>query len=263
MGRAEAVYSAAMNTPWTGMWSDPLFRSFALGGQLVSIGAFLAFAAPLTVLAWRDPPALRRYRIQSRRPRAQTLLLPSLGRWLQNNAALSAVVLTLWPWIRPGRVHLGPLPALWVIVAQLFVFAALDDFLFYWMHRALHTKWLFRKVHGIHHRILTPWAVTGHFMHPIEFALTGALALLPATLLGVHVSVLWAWVVWRQWEATEGHSGYDFPYSPSHLFPGSDGARHHDAHHARVKGNYAGFFAYVDGLFGTFARGYVRGKKLE
>ena len=94
-------------------------------------------------------------------------------------------------------------------------------------------------------------------------AVTGALALLPATLLGVHVSVLWAWVVWRQWEATEGHSGYDFPYSPSHLFPGSDGARHHDAHHARVKGNYAGFFAYVDGLFGTFARGYVRGKKLE
>ena len=32
----------------------------------------------------------------------------------------------------------------------------------------------------------------------------------------------------------------------------------HDAHHARVKGNYSGFFAYLDGRFGTFAKGYTR-----
>ena len=142
-----------MHTPWTGLWDDPLFRALAVGGQLVSVGSFLLFAAPLTWLAWRDPPSLRRYRIQTRRPRAQTLLLPSIGRWLVNNAALAAVVLTLWPWIRPGRVHLGALPAPWVVAAQVFVFVALDDFLFYWMHRALHTRWLFKRVHGIHHRL--------------------------------------------------------------------------------------------------------------
>ena len=72
-------------------------------------------------------------------------------------------------------------------------------------------------------------------MHPLELALTGSVALVGPLLLGSHVVVLWSWFVWRQWEAAEGHCGYDFPWSPSHLIPGNDGARHHDAHHARVR----------------------------
>jgi len=42
-----------------------------------------------------------------------------------------------------------------------------------------------------------------------------------------------------------------------YLFLGSDGARHHDFHHARVRGNYAGFFPIWDRAFGTFAKGYA------
>lgn len=246
-----------MHSPWTGLWSDPLFRAFAVSGQLVSMGAFLLFAIPLTWLAWRDPPSLRRYRIQLRKPRAQTLLLPSLGRWVANNAAMAAVVIALWPWIRPGRVHLGPLPPLWEVAVELVVFLALDDFLFYWMHRALHTPWLFKRVHGIHHRILTPWAITGHYMHPVEYIGTGLVMLVGPVLLGAHVATVWLWIALRQWEAAEGHSGYDLPWSPTRLFPGSDGALHHDAHHAKVRGNYAGFFPHCDRWFGTLVEGYA------
>ena len=47
---------------------------------------------------------------------------------------------------------------------------------------------------------------------------------------------LWLWFAFRQWEAAEGHCGYEFPWTPTHLFPGNDGARHHDFHHARVRG---------------------------
>jgi plant 4alpha-monomethylsterol monooxygenase len=112
-------------------------------------------------------------------------------------------------------------------------------------------------VHGWHHRIVTPWAVTGHYMHPVEYVLTGTIALVGPLLVGAHVAVLWIWFAWRQWEAAEGHSGYDFPWSPSHWFPGSDGARHHDWHHARVRGNYAGFFPIWDRACGTFAKGYA------
>ena len=50
---------------------------------------------------------------------------------------------------------------------QLLFFILLDDFLFYWMHRSLHeSRWLFKKVHSTHHRIMTPWAITGNYMHP-------------------------------------------------------------------------------------------------
>ena len=73
-------------------------------------------------------------------------------------------------------------------------------------------------------------------------------------LVGAHVVTLYIWIVLREWEAAEGHAGYDFPWSPTHLMPFSDGATHHDFHHAKVKGNYAGFFPWTDAAFGTLVR---------
>lgn len=34
---------------------------------------------------------------------------------------------------------------------------------------------------------LTPWAVTGHYMHPIEYLLTAAVALIGPLWVGAHV----------------------------------------------------------------------------
>jgi len=238
-------------------YRDPLFWSFPVVTQIVSMVAFVAFAAPLTYLAWRDPEALRRYRIQTRKPRAQELLLPSIGRWLVNNVVMFVVTLLAWPLLRLSGVHAGPLPPWWRVLLEVLAFIVLDDFLFYWMHRTLHHRLLFKHVHAIHHKILTPWAVTGHYMHPLEYVLTGSLALAGPMLFSSHVLTVWIWIAFRQWEAAEGHAGYDLPWSPTHLLPGSDGARHHDFHHAKVKGNYAGFFPWCDRVFGTYARGYA------
>ena len=93
---------------------------------------------------------------------------------------------------------------------------------------------------------MTPWSITGHYMHPVEFVLTGTVMLIGPLLVGAHVVTLYVWIVFREWEAAEGHAGYDFPWSPTHLIPFSDGATHHDFHHAKVKGNYAGFFPWTN-----------------
>lgn len=238
-------------------WADPRFVPFAIGSIVVSAFAFIAFAAPLTWIAARDPEWARPYRLQSRPPRAQQLVAPSIGWWVGNNACLAVATIAAWPLLQRTGVHLGPLPPWWVIAAQVVFFVYLDDFLYYWFHRGMHTRWLYKRVHGWHHRIVTPWAITGHYMHPVEYLLTGTIALLGPLLLGAHVVVLWIWFALRQWEAAEGHCGYHFRWTPTNWFPGSDGARHHDWHHARVRGNYAGFFPIWDGVFGTFAAGYA------
>ena len=238
-------------------YRDPLFWSFAVGSIVASVVAFTLFAAPLTWLAWRDPDWARSYRLQSRAPREQQLVGASIRWFLLNNLALGAATVASWPLLRLSGVHAGPLPAWWVVVGQVVFFVYLDDFLYYWFHRAMHGRRLYKHVHLWHHRIVTPWAVTGHYMHPLEYVVTGSIALLGPLLLGAHVVVLWTWFALRQWEAAEGHCGYDFPWSPTHLFPGTDGARHHDFHHARVRGNYAGFFPIWDRVFGTFAKGYA------
>lgn len=239
------------------LYDDPMFWLFPVGTMLVSMLTFMLFAAPLTLLAAKDPAWARPYKIQSRRPRAQDLVGPSIRTWIVNNLWTLVGAVLAWPLLRESGVHAGPLPPVWVIAAQVVLFIYLDDFLFYWMHRTLHVPWLFKRIHGWHHRILTPWAVTGHYMHPIEYALTGSVALIGPLLLSSHIVTVWVWITFRQWEAAEGHCGYDFPWTPTHFLPFNDGARHHDVHHARVRGNYAGFLTWTDRVFGTLSKGYA------
>lgn len=245
-----------MFADYVNLYRDPLFWLFPVGSVLTSAVAFMLFAGPMTWIAATAPASLERYRIQRRRPRAQDLVGPSIKWWAINNLTLLVVVVAAWPLLRLSGVHAGPLPPWYVIVLQLILFVYLDDFLFYWAHRTLHGQFLYKRIHGWHHTILTPWAVTGHYMHPLEYVITGTVALVGPVLVGAHVVTLWLWFAFRQWEAAEGHCGYDFPWSPTHLFPLSDGAIHHDVHHERVKGNYAGFFPWTDAYFGTLSRGY-------
>jgi plant 4alpha-monomethylsterol monooxygenase len=240
-------------------YREPLFWSFPIGSLVVSVVAFACFAAPLTWIAWAEPAWARRHRLQSRAPREQQLVARSIGWWVVNNACLAVATIASWPLLRLTRVHAGPLPSWWIVVAEVVFFVYLDDFLYYWFHRTMHGRWLYKHVHGWHHRIVTPWAVTGHYMHPLEYVLTGTVALIGPLVVGAHVVTLYAWFAFRQWEAAEGHCGYDFPWSPTKLFVGTDGARHHDFHHARVRGNYAGYFPIWDRAFGTFAKGYAPG----
>jgi 4-alpha-methyl-delta7-sterol-4alpha-methyl oxidase len=237
-------------------YRSSLFWQFPVATVFISMAAFTVFAGPMTWMAARDPAPLRRYRIQNRRPRPQELVWPSVRSWLVNNLTMLVGVVAFWPLLALSGIHSGPLPPWWAIVGSIVFFIYLDDFLYYWMHRAMHSRWLYKNIHGWHHRIVTPWALTGHYMHPLEYGTTGAVALLGPLLLGSHVVVVWLWFCVRQWEAAEGHCGYEFPWTPTHLLPGNDGALHHDVHHARVRGNYAGFLTIWDGVFGTYARGY-------
>ena len=43
------------------------------------------------------------------------------------------------------------------------------DCIAYWVHRAFHFKFLFRRVHRVHHRFVAPSAYTATAMHPVEF----------------------------------------------------------------------------------------------
>ena len=45
----------------------------------------------------------------------------------------------------------GPLPAIGVIIKQLLVCLLSEDFLFYWQHRLLHHRLIYKYVHKRHH----------------------------------------------------------------------------------------------------------------
>lgn len=246
-------------------YSDPLFLPFLVGGTLVSAGAFLLLAIPLTWLAWRTPASLERYRIQARRPSDPgRMVREGLRAVAVNHAWMAAWVSVNWPLLQSlDRIHAGPRPAWPVVVLQLIVLFYLHDLLYHFFHRALHEQpWMWKNVHRLHHRIGTPWSIAGYDFHPIEFCLSGSVTLAGPLLLGVHVHVLWLWIALRAFDAAEGHSGYNLPLSPLYWLPGADGPRAHDAHHSTGTGNFASYLGWSDRLFGTLSRGYQPGRSL-
>lgn len=55
----------------------------------------------------------------------------------------------------------------------------------------------------------------------------------------------------RIFESIDGHSGYEFSWSPYRLLPLSGSSEYHNFHHSHNTGNFGSFFSYWDILCGT------------
>jgi 4-alpha-methyl-delta7-sterol-4alpha-methyl oxidase len=206
----------------------------------------------MTALMVWTPRWLEPYRIQPRRPDFRQLIRASAWHLVRNFAIAFVASCAAWPLLRASAIHAGPVAPGWLVALEVGTFVFLDDFLFYWAHRWLHeSRWLYRKVHRVHHLATTPIALAGNFMHPVEFLIISTLVFVGPVLVGAHVVTLWVWVVVRQWEAAWHHSGLTLPPRVLRWVPLYDGPAHHDFHHSKFIGNYAGLFSYTDRLFGT------------
>jgi len=67
----------------------------------------------------------------------------------------------------------------------------------------------------------------------------------------VHIFTVTIWLAYRLIESMDGHSGYDFPWTITHLFPFSAGGNYHSFHHSKNAGNYGGILHIFDTFFGT------------
>eukprot|EP00897_Mesotaenium_endlicherianum_P003125 jgi/Mesen1/2840/ME000174S02092 len=158
-----------------------------------------------------------------------------------------------------------PLPPLRHMALQLAVFFLVEDYGNYWVHRALHSPWGFARIHYKHHEYSTPCSFSATYAHWAEVLLLGVPSFVGPAIVRCHVVTLWAWILLRQWEAIETHSGYDFPWSITRLIPFYGGAEFHDYHHevgGLSRGNFASIFTYCDYLYGT-DKGYKVKKSLK
>ncbi|KAI9225731.1 MAG: fatty acid hydroxylase superfamily-domain-containing protein [Piptocephalis tieghemiana] len=147
-------------------------------------------------------------------------------------------------------------PSWYTMVMQVAIFFVFEDFFHYWMHRALHWGPLYRHIHKVHHEFPAPFGLTAEYAHPMEAlilgtgTLSGPLLYLLATG-DFHIVTMLVWTALRLMQAVDAHSGYDFPWSFRHIFPGWAGAEHHDYHHQAFIGNYSSSFRWWDDIFGT------------
>lgn len=175
---------------------------------------------------------------------------------------LVAFMLFTHPSIQFLKVGVEDLPSVWIMIAQLMFFSFAEDFSHYWIHRLLHTPWLYKNVHCVHHEFVAPSALAASYAHPVEIIMQGFATFSGPILFRPHVLVLYIWVNIRQLSAIETHSGYDFPISPNNILSFFGGADLHDYHHRTYNGAFSSNFIWWDVLFGT-AEPYFAAKKKQ
>ena len=124
---------------------------------------------------------------------------------------------------------------------------------FYFVHRLMHPwgwggawdvgKWLYKRVHSLHHKSANPGPWSGLSMHPVEHLLYYS-CVWPCMLLPLHPLVFLFAKFHADVSPVGGHDG--------HADPGGGGAGYHWLHHHRFEVNYGVPTIDWDRFFGSF-----------
>ncbi|XVE71502.1 hypothetical protein DITRI_Ditri10aG0156000 [Diplodiscus trichospermus] len=239
--------------------------------QLASIGSFLVhesalFLSGLPFIYLDRAGLLSKYKIQTKNNSPTTHEKCITTLLLYHFSFSLPLLIVSYPVFKfVGMKSSLPFPSWKVVLSQIIFYFILEDFVFYWGHRVLHTKWLYKHVHSVHHEFATPFGPTAEYSHPAEILFLGSATIIGPVITGPHVFTLWLWLVLRVLAAVEEHCGYHFPWSLSNFLPLYGGAEFHDYHHRLPyikSGNYASTFVYMDWIYGT-DKGYRKLKALK
>jgi Delta7-sterol 5-desaturase len=190
------------------------------------------------------PPAqIRRDRGQSLVSLAAIAAMFGTGHWLYAEFG--------WG-LRPfdgmaGGIAGAALSAALSFVLSLVVF----DTWFYWLHRLIHTRRLYRRVHRWHHLTVTPVVWSNNSDRLVDNLFLQSYWLVAHFLVPAAPAVLLAHKLYDQITGVIGHSGWEHGGGlcrpPSPLV----GVTHHDQHHRYFRCNYATHFTWWDRAIGT------------
>ena len=201
--------------PWLAAWSDPaawhLLRR-VLTGQLLQEGLrYLVVATAVWLLLHRWLRERLAHRVIAGWPtggdlrREVAYSLSSLCVFAGLGCAMFALVVS-------GHATIYRAPArygwLWFCVS-LPLMLVWHDLYFYWTHRLLHQRWLFRRVHGVHHRSRQPSPFAAYAFHPVEALVNGLVTPLALLAVPLHWSVLLAFALHQIVRNAQGHAAVE------------------------------------------------------
>jgi sterol desaturase/sphingolipid hydroxylase (fatty acid hydroxylase superfamily) len=142
---------------------------------------------------------------------------------------------------------------LW-FAATVVLLVVLQDTYFYWTHRALHHRRLYRVVHRVHHRSTNPSPWTAYAFSPFEALVHAAFVPLVWLVVPMHEAAVFVFLAFMIVRNVLGHLSIEL------YWPGFTGGRfsgwhttttHHTLHHQHFTSNYGLYFTFWDRVIGT------------
>lgn len=242
------------------MGTSELFQPTCSAYVRYCVGFCIRYAAVAGSLYWFFHVGFKQkwlgYRIQRRFP-SRDEVAHEICWSLSNTACTGLSVVLLHRLIHGGRtgMYFAVADHGWAYFAlSVLLGIAGYDAWFYWQHRLLHTPWLYRHAHAIHHRVAnpTPFATFAH--HPIETFMGNAYFILFVVLVPVHPLAFGAVGLAIFSVGIIAHMGYEiYPcgFTRHSVFRWCNTSTHHNMHHSHVGCNYGLCFNYWDRLMGT------------
>ncbi|WP_377291259.1 sterol desaturase family protein [Rhizobium sp. SG2393] len=144
----------------------------------------------------------------------------------------------------------------WTALPLFLLTMVLFDAWFYFAHRALHTKPLY-KYHALHHKSVAPTAWSNDSIGLVDTALSQGFYAVVVFIVPIPPVILLAHRAFDQINGTFGHAGFEYFASKTARYPSPMlCTTYHDQHHAEFRFNYANYFSFWDRVMGTISPVY-------
>jgi lathosterol oxidase len=133
------------------------------------------------------------------------------------------------------------------------------DFYFYWTHRFMHLKRIFKYVHRVHHQSTNPSPWAAYAFHPWEAVIQALVFPIMLFTVPLHPIVITLFLIYMIVRNVVGHLGFEiFPkgWTKNKWLNWTTAVTHHNIHHEKFHTNFGLYFTWWDRWMKTEDKAY-------
>ena len=219
-------------------------------------------ATAITLIVW----LLKRTSWKSRQIQGRSPSFKDFGR--EFIASIGAIfifivlnILMNWGFVNGFLTEYKSASNIWIILAYGVAMTLGHDTYFYWTHRAMHTRLLFKAFHRYHHRSVTPSPWTAYSLSIPEAAVSFLYIPLWLYFIPTPRWAVFGFVIFQIIRNTMQHAGLEIHprgWASHPILKWISTTTHHDMHHSgNFKANYGFYLTFWDKIMGTEHPDYV------